>query len=320
MANWLGFLIRAMVRSLSLPRYDVVVAMTTPPALSYAGMVQKFRRARLWIWEMDLYPDVAFATGTVRPDTWLARALEYAIDWPRRQAHGILVLGECMRDRLLRRGILPAQLVTVDNWADSARLPFQPLPPAPPLRVLYSGNLGVVHEIETVLALMTELRDDGRIEFVFAGGGVRYIELQALCRERGLPNVRFEGYEDGERFTDRLAACHLGLVTLRQGCEGTVVPSKFYSLLASGRPVLYIGPGAATPARRIREHACGWAFEAGDARGIAELLTHLLHNSDKLETCALNGRQSFMRVFDRQVAVPRLARLICDTGAPAPAI
>ena len=320
MLNWVTFLLRAAWRAFRLPRYHAVVAMTTPPGLSYAGLVQQARGARLWLWEMDLYPDVAIATGTMRGGTWLARLMERLLDWPRRRAEGVLVLGDCMRNRLLRNGIQPARLVIAENWADSAKFACLPLPESPPLRVLYSGNLGVVHEIETILEVMTLLRGDPRIEFVFAGGGVRYTELQEHCRARGLQNVSFEGYEDNERFAARLSGCHAGLVTLRPGCEGTVVPSKFYSLLAAGRPVLYIGPLAATPARRISEYACGWAYESGESRALAELLLGLLHNRSELETRGQNGRQAFLSVYDRQAAVPRLARLIGGPGAPAPEI
>jgi colanic acid biosynthesis glycosyl transferase WcaI len=316
--NWFSFLVRAVLRTLTLPRYDVVVTMTTPPALSYAGLFPLARRARLWIWEMDLYPDVAAATGTLRSGSVLVRILEAVLDWPRRRAQGILVLGECMRDRLLRRGLQPSQIFIAENWSDASKFEATPPPPSPPLRVLYSGNLGVVHEIETILGVMTTLKDDPAIQFVFAGGGVRYTELQTLCRESGLHNVSFEGYENGDHFARRLEACHIGLVTLRPGCEGTVVPSKFYSLLAAGRPVLFLGPGAATPARRILEHRCGWTFGPGEVQAVADLLNGLARNPAEIETRGMNGRQIFLSVFNRQVAVPRLARLICETGAPAP--
>lgn len=316
--SWFSFLFRAAVRTLTLPRYDVIVTMTTPPALSYAGLISLARRGKLWIWEMDLYPDVAAATGTLRPGSALVRILEAVLDWPRRRAQGILVLGECMRDRLLRRGLPPSRLIIAENWSDASKFHAPPPPPSPPLRVLYSGNLGVVHEIETILGVMTTLKAEPAIQFVFAGGGVRYTELQDLCRESGIHNVTFEGYEDGHRFATRLEACHIGLVTLRPGCEGTVVPSKFYSLLAAGRPVLFLGPGAATPARRILEHNCGWTFGPGEVQAVADLLAGLARNPAEIGVRGMNGRQAFLSVFDRQVAVPRLARLICETGAPAP--
>jgi catechol 2,3-dioxygenase-like lactoylglutathione lyase family enzyme len=70
-------------------------------------------------------------------------------------AAGVIALGECMRARL------GGKVTVIGNWADSQEI--RPLPfPEGALTVLYSGNLGLAHDVDTVLAAMKELRADGR--------------------------------------------------------------------------------------------------------------------------------------------------------------
>ena len=312
--SWCAFLVRAGFRSLFLPRYDLVVAMTTPPGLSYLAWMHRLRGARFWIWEMDLYPDVAVATGVLRSGSIAARLSEAVMDMPRRRADGVLVLGDCMRKRLTDRGLPEPRLKVAENWADGSQIIPSPMPPAPPFQILYSGNLGVVHDIETISSVLELLQDDARFRFLFAGGGVRFQELRSFCLRRRLKNVEFLPYQDAKSFSRRLAACHVGLVTLRPGCEGTVVPSKLYSLLAAGRPVLYIGPETASPASALRENRCGWSLNSGDAMGVVAVLWGIAGRPEVLQEYSDNGRTGFLARYDKRIAVPRLTSLLLENG------
>jgi colanic acid biosynthesis glycosyl transferase WcaI len=319
--SWGSFLALATLRSLRLPRYDLVVAMTTPPGLSYAGWLhQRLRGSAFRIWEMDLYPDVAVGTGVLSGTSLATKVLTSLMDWPRRRAGGIIALGECMRERLIARGIAPGRVQVAENWVDGARIGARPMTAGPPYTVLYSGNLGLAHDIETILGVMVALRDNPRFRFVFAGGGGNYLELKSLCRQRGLKDIEFLGYEPATRFAGRLESCHIGLVTLRPGCEGTVVPSKIYSLMAAGRPFLFIGPAAATPARHVRRFGCGWHRETGDVAGIQALLCSLADDPTVLCEAGDAARKAFTTYYERDLGVTRLARLLIQPAGEVAAL
>lgn len=306
--SWLSFLAGAGWRSLFIPHVDLVLTMTSPPGLSIIGTILKaFRGCRFWIWEMDLYPDVATALGAMPKDSKLALLALRFLTTLRRRADGIIVVGACMQARLLRHGLNPQRVAVAENWTDGRSFRCLDAPDCPPLRILYSGNLGLAHEVETIAEVMLRLSDCPDFQFIFTGGGARRAELQHFCATHNLSNVEFRPYLARHLLGASLAQCHLGLVTLRPECVGTVVPSKVYSFLAAGRPFLYIGPSDATPGR-IAAEGCGWQYESGNVDSVVLLLKHLRANPDLIRKAGVKARQ----IFEQRYDVPQGAGHVAD--------
>jgi len=313
-ASYLSFLTVAAVHALRGPRPDAVVTLTTPPALGLIGsLVHSLRGARHYIWEMDLYPDIAVDMGVLSARSPFTRLVAWVFDFARLRADGIIALGEEMKDRLITHGIPAEKIHVCENWADGrdiAPLPF----PEGPLTLYYSGNLGMVHDVDTILDAMEHFRNDQRLRFMFAGGGSRRASFEALCRERSLDNVLFGPYCDRTDLGTCLAQGHIGLVTQLPESLGSVVPSKTYGIMAAGRPVLFIGPGQATPARIVEKHRCGWHIEPGDSKGLIQLLETLANRPDLIHEAGARARQAFELHYDRPIAVARLNAVL---GLPA---
>jgi glycosyltransferase involved in cell wall biosynthesis len=184
--SYLSYLCGAIWHGLRGPRPDVVVTLTTPPVLSLVGwLVRAARGGRHYIWEMDVYPDIAVELGVLRAGAWWTRGLGWALDAVRRRADGVIVLGESMRERLLGHGIPSERLFVSENWADGEEIQPRAFPPATTLQVLYSGNLGLAHDVETLCGALETLAGDPRFQFTFAGGGPQRGALERFCRERG---------------------------------------------------------------------------------------------------------------------------------------
>ncbi len=225
---------------------DVVVAMTDPPLVSVvAALAARLRGARLVNWLQDIFPETATHSGLRLlggPVGALARSLR---DWSVRRASCNVVLGARMAIELAR--LVPgARVRVVPNWADGVAL--RPMAPgASALRgewgfegkfvVGYAGNLGRVHDCETLLAAARLLEEEHGVMFSFTGGGFHFPRLRAA----GLANVSVRGYVAGGRLGESLAACDVHLVTLLPAFEGLIVPSKFYAAAAAGRAVIFIG-------------------------------------------------------------------------------
>jgi colanic acid biosynthesis glycosyl transferase WcaI len=310
MSSWLSFLAGAAARCTFSPRYDLVLTLTSPPGLSVIGaFLKRLRGARFWIWEMDVYPDVANATGVLPEHSFLSRLAGKILDWSRRQADGILALGECMKERLLAHGLDPEKVHVVENWVHSGLFHPLPFPNCPPFTVLYSGNFGVPHETGTVGQALLRFKGRQDFRFVFTGGGVRWKQLRRFCETESIGNAEFREYVDRSRLAESFGACHLGLVTLKPECAGTVVPSKAYAFLAAGRPFLFIGPANSATARLARQ-GCGWAFEAGDVDGVVSLLEELRADPSRLTQAGARARQLFEERYEARLGAARVVSLL----------
>jgi len=311
-----AFVAGAVWKALRRPRPDVVLTLPVPPGLAWIGwLLQRIYGCRHIVWVMDVYPDIAVAL-----DMHVVGWFRWFLDYPLRKADSVIALGDCMKERLLRHGISKERIRIVENWADGRNTYPLPFPGQPPLRVLYSGNLGLAHDLATVQAAMEQLANDPNFHFDFAGGGPQRKELCEFCQRKGIDNVSFRPYVPYARLGASLSEGHIGLVTQKPATLGAVVPSKTYGLMAAGRPVLYIGPAAATPARVVRRFDCGWQVECGDVDRVVGLLRHLVKHPEEILEKGERGRKAFLEHCDLPLGVARICQVMGIEGPAQRAI
>lgn len=303
----------ALVRILG--QNDIVVAKTDPPLISVvAALAARLRGARLVNWLQDVFPETAARSGMALLQGPLGAFARLLRDWSVRRAVVNVVLGERMAAELGR--LVPgARLRVVPNWADGAAV--RPMAPGESaLRrewgledkfvVGYAGNLGRVHDGETLLAAARLLAEERDVVFSFTGGGFHYQRL----REAGLANVQVRGYVPEARLGESLAACDVHVVTLLPAFEGLIVPSKFYGVAAAGRAVIFVGDPDGEIARAIAAHGCGVVVAAGDAAGLAAAIRGLRAPPDQLRVMGGRARAVFEREWDKPVALARWREVI----------
>jgi colanic acid biosynthesis glycosyl transferase WcaI len=267
-------------------RRATIVAMTDPPMLS---VVAALASKRVINWLQDLFPEVATAVGMRVPK--FVRRLR---DWSLRKAKRNVVIGESMR---------APNRVVIHNWADPSLHPVDI--DHDRFVVGYSGNLGRVHDVATMLGAMNRLRGEP-IELVITGGGAKLDEVRAAK----LPNIRIEPYAPRERLSESLSAADAHLVTLVPAFEELVVPSKFYGILAVARPVLYVGARDGELAHLVREHNCGIAIESGDADALAVAIRVLAADRERARAMGRRGRALYEQRFAPAIAFAKWEELL----------
>jgi glycosyltransferase involved in cell wall biosynthesis len=182
---------------------------------------------------------------------------------------------------------------------------------------MYSGNMGRVHDVETLLGAARLLRDRRDIAFVFAGDGAKRRLVEDAARE--LENVRLAPYQPRERLSESLSAADVHLVTLSPEIAGLAEPSKLYGIMAAGRPALYVGPERAEVARTIAREACGRLVPSGDARGLADAVVAMAADPAGCAEMAARARAALESRYQRSVATRRFAELLTAVAAGNPA-
>ena len=315
LADYVTFYLSACWKLLTMPRQDVVMALTTPPLIGLiALLVGRLRGMRFVALMEDLYPDVAIALGALPAEGALARLLHWLTRQMLVHADRIIVLSDCMRARVLTitGPGTEERIDVIHNWADGQAI--TPLNTTncqprywPDLQdkfvVLFSGNLGLVNEFSTVLAAARQLRAHPDIVFVFSGEGAKAPDIRAFIQEHQLDNVRMMPYQPREALGRSLASADVLLITLADGLAGLSVPSKTYSSLATGRPLLFVGDHNSSVVDLIVKHDCGAAIASGDSEQLAAQLTAWAANKAALEPMGAAARALFERRFDRPHAV-----------------
>ena len=300
---------------------DWLVAETDPPLVSLVAMAAARRRgAGLINWLQDLYPELAVLLGVPVVTGPVGSGLAALRDRSLRAAAANVVVGRLMAQKIEALGIASARIHVIPNWCDDQEI--QPLAQAEnPLRqawglqgqfVLgYSGNLGRVHEFETVLAAAELLRHDPRFVFLMIGGGKRFDELQGAVKKRALArSFRFLPYQDRKSLTYSLGVADVHWVSLNPKLEGLIVPSKFYGIAAAGKPIVVIADSGGELARLAQDHGCGVVIEPGNADALVGALRRL---SSEPATVAEMGRQARKMLdehFSRRHALERWRELL----------
>jgi glycosyltransferase involved in cell wall biosynthesis len=313
--DYFSFYLGASWKLLRLPKHDIVMALTTPPLIGLiAVFIGRLRGMRVVALVQDLYPDVAVSLGSLRKRSHATRFLDYLSRLTLRRSDRIVVLGECMRERVLDKiGESAASRVDViHNWADGADV--KPLNGEgnsfsaeqnleDKFVLLFSGNLGRVNEFSTVLNAALLLRDRTDILFLFIGEGAKAAEIENFSQEHHLENTRMLPYQPREILRYSLAAGNASLVTLAEGLAGLSVPSKTYGILAAGRPIIFVGDTKSSTARIVQDNNCGAIVSSGDSAHLAQILTNWASDKERLALLNAAAREAFDKHFDRKRAV-----------------
>jgi colanic acid biosynthesis glycosyl transferase WcaI len=276
------FTLRVFVALLrKLRRGDVALTVPAPFMLPYAvAAAARLKHARSALIMHDLYPDVLVMAGLLRPSSILARAIRGANALMFRALNAVIIIGRDTETLLLRyKGVTPDKLRFIPNWATLAP-GVRPILPDNPYRRLQaarflvglSGNLGFTHDPDVVFEAARLLRDDPDIHFLLSGWGIGFERLRQLQSAANLPNVTLVERVPEQDLEQFLAAADVWLIPYRKDLAGISVPSRFYNLLAIGRPVLLLSEANAEAALTVSEHGLGWVVEPGNPEELARTI------------------------------------------------
>jgi glycosyltransferase involved in cell wall biosynthesis len=264
-----------------LRRRDVVLTVTAPFMVPYAvAAAAKLRGARSVLIMHDLYPDVLVMAGILRPSSILTKMMRGANALMFRALDTVVIIGRDTERLLLRyKGVTRDKIWFIPNWATLVPA-VRPIEFDNPYRrshaarfvVGLSGNLGFTHDPDVAFDAARILRDDPNIHFLLSGWGIGFERLREMQSGENLPNVTLVERVAEEDLEQLLAAANIWLIPYRKDLAGVSVPSRFYNLLAVGRPVILVSEADAEAALTVREHDLGWVVEPGNADELARTI------------------------------------------------
>jgi colanic acid biosynthesis glycosyl transferase WcaI len=277
-------------------KVDGVLAMSPPLTLGLTGWCTKIiRRAPLVFNIQDVFPDAAIQTGAISNKKIIAAA-KWLERVSYRRSDAVVLLSQDLRTNIANK--IDAKhhhrLHVIPNFVDTVAITPQDrmtnyrneLGIGDQLVVMYAGNVGFSQSLNLVVEAAAKFPE---VAFVVNGDGAARKKLQEDCAE--LANVYFGDYQPIERLSEVLATGDIHLVPLRTGLAAVSVPSKSYSILAAGRPMLAAIDLNTEIPNMLQQSGAGIAVEPDNAPAFIEALGRLANNRDQLSEMGANGRK-----------------------------
>jgi colanic acid biosynthesis glycosyl transferase WcaI len=289
---------------------DAVLALSPPLTLPLAGIwIARRRNAPLVFNVQDIYPDVAVELGVLKNQR-LVNIAHRIERFCYEKADAITVLSEDLQANVGAKTSDPGKVRVIPNFVDTDWI--RPSEKENSYRreyglegklvVMYAGNVGLSQSLDLVLDAATALAYDDDLRFVINGQGAQREALEAKARD--LSNVIFVDTQPVDRLPEVLAAADVHLVTLKGGLARSSVPSKTYSILAAGRPLLASVDEGSEVARTVARTGAGVAVPPEDAETFTKAIRSLVDTPAELDRMGAAGR-AFVETWASPAAVAK---------------
>lgn len=325
-----SFYVAAALKLRSIETPDVVIALTTPPMIAALGALwtrwsegRRNRRSRFVYYVMDVYPDAAVASGVFSQGGLINRLFRRLTRATLKTADAIIALGrdmdELLRSRYLTYVPLAKRIHVVRPWADGDELhplakDANPLLAAWNVRdtfnVVYSGNFGIAHDLQTILGAIRVTANDANMRWLFIGSGKRFNELERCVESETLANVTMLPYQDRALINQSLNIADVHLVSQLPAFTGIVVPSKLFGIMAVGKPAIMVGPAECECARIIAEHGIGYVVPNGDVDALVQRIRQLQRDAQQCQSFGIQARQVFETHFQASIACQQIEQIL----------
>jgi colanic acid biosynthesis glycosyl transferase WcaI len=285
-----------------------VLAVTNPP---FMGIVLLFvyliNRISYNYLLHDVYPEGLIYLGKLKQNSFLVKSWRLLNRLSFQKASSVIVLGRDVK-KLLKENyrITKNKIQYIPNWSSieiNKPIAFKNNQMAKRLQlenkfvIQYSGNMGLWHDMKTLIYAAGKLKEDNRIKFLFIGDGIRRKQAEDLAKELQLDNIIWLDFVQKNQLVESLSCCHVSLITLRENLEGIAVPSKIYGIMASGRAIIAAVPKLSEITFIVEEENCGQVIEPGDVDKLVETINQFLREPELVKQMGLNAFQAYQKKY-----------------------
>lgn len=306
---------------LTIKNVDIILVITPPLQLAVTAFyLSKIKKANLVMLIKDLVPDAAIDLGILKNSKAIkiARILErYAY----RKAEKIIVICQGFADNLKGKGVSDSKVAILPDWVNSDFI--RPLGKNNIFRqkydisenkflVLHAGNIGVKQGLENILTAAKEIKSEPDMLFYIVGGGNERDNLEQLAKNENLDNVKLLPLQPTELLPHMLSAADVLIINQRSDVIDIVIPSKLYSYMASGRPIIAAVHPKSETARYIQLADCGLVIPPEQPEILADALLQLRADPGLADRYGRNARKFLEDNFDRVKILKKYTSLLED--------
>ena len=316
LVNYFSFTFMVLLNLFRVWQYKTVVVYSNPPILPWiASWAKLLFGTKLVFVAYDLYPEVATVTNTLRQGNMICRLMEHINKVVFRRADRVVALSQEMKEFIVaHRPIDADRVVVIPNWYEDKGVTPRDLKTnrfresvGDRFVVSYFGNMGTMQDMKTILGAIRELKEEENVFFLFAGHGNKMEKLKHIVAEEGIHNIAIHNFLHGQDFQDALAISDCALVSLEKGATGLCVPSKTYSYMMQGIPLLAI-MDECDIVRDIESGAGLWVRN-GEAEKLADCIRTLRDDPQRCGEMRRTCREIYLKNYTTEICTKKYVTL-----------
>ncbi|MBC6003815.1 MAG: glycosyltransferase family 4 protein [Paeniclostridium sordellii] len=317
--NYLTFLVSAFINTILKKDYDYILLVSNPPILPLIGyLVNKIRKKPYIYLLHDIYPDMAVKVGAIKDDGLICKVMTAINKKIYNNAHKVIVLGKDMKQNLLNKKVPEDKIEIITNWADKEKIYKISKVNEFSIKnniddtfnIIYTGNIGRFHDIETILKAAYELKKVRNIKFIFVGDGYKKKDIEAYVEKFRLENIKIFDYQYGETYNQLLNSADLFITTLDKGIEGLGVPSKTYSYLAAGKPIIAIMNKDSEIGSLVEGNKLGIRVDSGEVIRITNFILSMNRELNLYKDIQNNVEDIFNNNYERNIVTVKFVNIM----------
>lgn len=317
--NYFSFTLHALLKTSFLKRYKAVIVYSNPPILPIVPILAKRKHGTKIVFvAYDVYPEVAYASGALTSGSMISKVMKLINKRLYTAVDCVVALTDEMKEFLIekRPELTPDRVVTIANWAHEKvskpdheaydRFGYKD----GQFIVSYFGNMGTCQDVETMMQAAELLKDDERVRFLIAGHGNKKDAVETRIKEKRLHNVQLLNFLTGKDFQQAVAISSCCIVSLERGIKGTCAPSKYYSYLQGGQPVLAVVEKDSYLAVEVEEEKIGFSVEIGDGKGLKDAIVSMVENPDECKNMGARANKLYQKQYSFAVAMEKYQKMM----------
>ncbi len=303
---------------------DLIFATSTPPTQGYVCAQIKKKMNIPFLYNLqDIFPDSLISTGISKEKSILWRIGRLIEKYTYKYADRIITISGDFKKNLLKKGVPEEKIDVIYNWINSNNV-------VPVERrsntlfdefkldrnnfyITYAGNLGEAQGIETILHAAELLQDNHKIQFVIFGSGVKEKDLKAFIAKKQLNNIYIFPLQPQNRVSEVYSLGNVSIVTCKKRSGISAFPSKTWSIMSAGCPVLASFDLDSELCSIIRELCCGLCVEAENPQALANAIQELYLQKNLLNMWGNNGRDYVRNYLNAESSTNKYIEIMQQT-------
>ncbi|MFZ7133070.1 MAG: glycosyltransferase family 4 protein [Eubacteriales bacterium] len=304
--NYFSFTVSVLTRFISIRNYKSIIVYSNPPVLPMiASLANRIFGTKIIFVSYDIYPEIAIRTNIITESSIICKTMRFINRSLYKNVTKVVALSNDMKKFLLtnRSQLTENQITVIPNWFEDrpiknieksySNLLFENIKAKEKLVISYFGNMGTAQDLKTLIEAMKILKDDTKVIFIFAGHGNKLPLVKEVVQKEEIKNVFIYDFLRGEDFQDALNISDVFVVSLEAGLTGLAVPSKTYSYLMAGKPIISIMSKDADISEDLIDNEAGYSTEVGDVSSLISAINALKNDQEKRITMGENARELF---------------------------